>query len=445
MKLNYMQLLALPLAGLSFASTKPIDAGLVFEEKDGVVAVEAEHFVSQEKSDVRAWHIISTENAPKIAPDGDPTHANTASGGAYVEILPDTRRSHDDKLIKGENFTDKGGELAILTYPIHFNTPGRYYCWVRTFSTNTEDNGIHLGLNGTWPASGAKMQWTKKNQWAWDSKQRTQKVHTGVFGQIWLDIPTAGVHKIHFSMREDGFEFDKFLLTTAKPEQKSPPKGTGPATLVKEGKLPKAFKTKPASRFPKHWGAPPQIQTMDFVELPEPYGKGSSTLKNWILENQKKDAAKPKSRFPKHWGDPPKIQTRDLVPLPGNYGRGSSTLKNWILENQKKDAGKKANLPNKVASLPDLQQPRKDHGDGTIAITGAKTQWQPVNLTLDGPFANELDQNPNPFRDYSLVVTFTHSSGAHEYHVPGYFATDGNAGETSAKSGTKWRLSLIHI
>ncbi len=68
-----------------------------------------------------------------------------------------------------------------------------------------------------------------------------------------------------------------------------------------------------------------------------------------------------------------------------------------------------------------------------------RDRWQPVNLTLDGPFANELDQKPNPFRDYSLVVTFTHSSGEPEYHVPGYFAADGNAGETSAKSGTKWR------
>ncbi|MDA7907751.1 hypothetical protein N9B19_02595, partial [Akkermansiaceae bacterium] len=67
-------------------------------------------------------------------------------------------------LIKGENFTDEGGKMAILTYPVHFNTPGRYYCWVRTFSTNTEDNGVHLGLNGSWPDSGAKMQWTARGR-----------------------------------------------------------------------------------------------------------------------------------------------------------------------------------------------------------------------------------------------------------------------------------------
>ena len=35
--------------------------------------------------------------------------------------------------------------------------------------------------------------------------------------KIWLDIKEPGLHTIMFSMREDGFEFDKFLLT---PNQK---------------------------------------------------------------------------------------------------------------------------------------------------------------------------------------------------------------------------------
>ena len=294
MKSHYMQLLALPLASLSFSSTKPLATDLIFQEKDGMVAIEAEHFVSQDKSDVRAWHIISSKNSPNIKPDGDPNHSAGASGGAYLEILPDTCRTHDDKLIKGENFIDQGGEIGILTYPVYFNTAGRYYCWVRTFSTGTEDNGIHLGLNGTWPTSGSKMQWTKKKEWAWDSKQRTQKVHTGVFGKIWIDIPKPGLHQIHFSVREDGFEFDKFILTKARPAQKSAPKGHGPATTIMQGKLPAAFPTKAVTQthYPTHWGDPPAAQTRDFVPLPKPYGRGSSTLKNWILENQKRDASK---------------------------------------------------------------------------------------------------------------------------------------------------------
>jgi hypothetical protein len=58
------------------------------------------------------------------------------------------------------------------------------------------------------------MQWTGQHgKWQWDSRQRTEKVHTGVLGKIWLDIESPGLHTVMFSMREDGFEFDRFLLT----------------------------------------------------------------------------------------------------------------------------------------------------------------------------------------------------------------------------------------
>lgn len=36
------------------------------------------------------------------------------------------------------------------------------------------------------------------------------------------------------------------------------------------------------------------------------------------------------SRFPAHWGEPPQMQTRDHRQLPGGYGMGSSTLAKWI-------------------------------------------------------------------------------------------------------------------
>ena len=41
--------------------------------------------------------------------------------------------------------------------------------------------------------------------------------------------------------------------------------------------------------------------------------------------------------FPAHWGQPPQIQTRDYRDLPGGYGKGSSTLGNWITANLQKD------------------------------------------------------------------------------------------------------------
>ena len=75
-------------------------------------------------------------------------------------------------------------------------------------------------------------------------------------------------------------------------------------------------------------------------------------------------------------------------------------------------------------------------------ITGELKQWHKVTLTIDGPPAREADAEPNPFLDFRMTVAFTHESGSPAYRVPGYFAADGRAGETSASSGDKWRAHL---
>lgn len=78
----------------------------------------------------------------------------------------------------------------------------------------------------------------------------------------------------------------------------------------------------------------------------------------------------------------------------------------------------------------------------TAEITGELKQWHKVTLSLVGPAARETDTRPNPFLDYRMDVTFTHESGAPSYRVPGYFAADGNAAETSASGGRIWRAHL---
>ena len=382
-------LLAGAFAGMAADLTKPIaDAALVFDEGDGIVAVEAEHFYKQTLTDKRAWHITSPKPLSEAKPGGDPAHLAGASGGAYVECLPDTRRTHDDKLIKGENFSDEAGQLAVLHYKVHINTPGRYYVWARAFSTGSEDNGIHVGLDGQWPESGRRMQWCEgKQSWRWESKQRTAEQHCGEPYRIFLDVTKAGEHEVMFSLREDGFEFDKFILTTSREFLR--PEDGGPAPRLKSGKLPTAFAAVAA--------AAPAL-------APAPV---------------------PAMKFPAHWGAPPHIQTMDYRPLPGGYGHGSSTMANWIQKNLDADRAK-----------------RQPDGKGTVAISGELKQWHKVTLTLDGPFANERDTQPNPFSDVAFNVTFTHESGAPKYTVPGYFAADGNAGNSSADAGTKWRAHL---
>jgi hypothetical protein len=140
------------------------------------------------------------------------------------------------------------------------------------------------------------------------------------------------------------------------------------------------------------------------------------------------------SRFPPHWGDPPAIQTRDYVPLPGDYGFGSSTLARWIQQNLDRDERQAGDQP--------LVLPRQPDGDGTISVSGELKAWHKVTLSLEGPYAHERDNNPNPFTDYRLEVRFVHESGSPTYRVAGYFAADGDAANTSAESGTTWRAHL---
>ncbi len=82
---------------------------------------------------------------------------------------------------------------------------------------------------------------------------------------------------------------------------------------------------------------------------------------------------------------------------------------------------------------------RRPDGTGRTTVTGEFKVWHKITLNVDGPFAHEMDESPNPFTDYRLTATFHHPSGV-EYHVPGYFAADGDAANTSAQSGVVWRV-----
>ena len=203
-------------AGLGLAA-EPAEPGVgpevAFREVGGQVVVEAEHFFKQTHTGTRSWYRTTAEQTPDVKPDGDPNHAAGAGNGTYLEILPDTRRNHGHPL-NAENFSNEPGKHAVLSYRVKFETAGKYHVWARIYSTNTEDNGLHVGLNGEWPASGRRMQWTGKRQWVWGSKQRTEKKHTGVPGILYLEIPEPGVHTIQFAMREDGTELDRWLMTT---------------------------------------------------------------------------------------------------------------------------------------------------------------------------------------------------------------------------------------
>ena len=117
------------------------------------------------------------------------------------------------------------------------------------------------------------------------------------------------------------FLFYRFAYSVSEPEIPIPTDPTG-------GETRKAEVGRPAPNpFPPR-GKPPAAQTKDMRPLPGGFGMGSSTLARWIGENLAKDKAdgkdpeKPKSRrpeqtrFPAHWGRPPEIQTADPLSFP---------------------------------------------------------------------------------------------------------------------------------
>jgi hypothetical protein len=72
-------------------------------------------------------------------------------------------------------------------------------------------------------------------------------------------------------------------------------------------------------------------------------------------------------------------------------------------------------------------------------VTGELKKWHNVTVTFSGPWTHEA-ADPNPFSDYRLDVTFTHSDTGREIGVPGYYAADGNAAHSSAGGGDRWRV-----
>jgi len=501
--------------------TPLVSEAVVFEEVGGQVAVEAEHFFSQTHADVRRWHLATPRHTPQVDPDGDPNHSATASGGAYLEALPDTRRSHGDKLVSGQNFSNTPGKMAILSYKVHFNTPGRYYVWARIFSTNTEDNGLHVGIDGTWPESGQRMQWTGKGKWVWGSKQRTDKQHGGEPHKLFLDVANAGEHVIAFSMREDGTEFDKWLMTT---EKRTGIEGAGPAPRLKRGTLPQPFPVPegmaaaaaqaqvPAATEPTAAGArtkaKPGAAFLSALDFPAGNGFYKDRDK-WLAINPESDKqAATRAEFPfrdgtfdvtlhavgeddgpstyevlvggksigtfktpvgsQKYEEGPKfihawkgvaIRKGEVIEVRGEIGSadgsGHSRARWSGLEIIPADGGpalagaaRPRPRPSEPTARPKrqpgapLQGPRKADGKGSVEIGGELKAWHKVTLTLDGPFAHELDNAPNPFADYRMTVTFRHESGTPTYAVPGYFAADGDSANTSAECGTTWRAHL---
>jgi len=80
-------------------------------------------------------------------------------------------------------------------------------------------------------------------------------------------------------------------------------------------------------------------------------------------------------------------------------------------------------------------------GRSLATVSGELKQWHKITLTFEGPETGEAAAELNPFLDYRLNVTF--STDGRQVVVPGFYAADGDAGQTSATTGNKWQVHFL--
>lgn len=149
-----------------------------------MVVVEAEHSDQLMEREGHTWTLGTTGTG--------------FAGSGYMEGLPDN----------GANY----GSIAegpVLSYRVNFTTTGTYYVWVRGNAPNTNADTVHTGIDGQAVATGDTMKAASwRNGYGWG-----RSLSVGI--PATLVVSTPGVHSIDFGIKEDGFRFDRFLLTTS--------------------------------------------------------------------------------------------------------------------------------------------------------------------------------------------------------------------------------------
>jgi hypothetical protein len=159
--------------------------------------------------------VLMNSSTPEQENDPDANHSDGAAGGAYIELLPDMRVTHEDVFGLPTSIWHEPGDGPEAHYTMNFPEAGRYYVHIRAFSTGTEDNGIHVGINDNWPSSGKKMQlFTAGSGWQWSGRQRDSggAGPCGAKKTVWITVEEAGEQTFMLTPREDGFEADRIML-----------------------------------------------------------------------------------------------------------------------------------------------------------------------------------------------------------------------------------------
>ena len=113
------------------------------------------------------------------------------------------------------------GNSPRLDYTVNFTQAGTYYVWVRGIGATDTDDSLHVGLDGAALTSSGNTGFQNRYGLGVVGGQ-----HYGRGSVATINVASAGVHTVNVWMREDGFIFDKLVLTANSVYM---PTGTGPA------------------------------------------------------------------------------------------------------------------------------------------------------------------------------------------------------------------------
>lgn len=133
-----------------------------------------------------------------------------ASGQSVLFVGPNTGVN------KNANYLTRSPRVDyLLTFP----KAGLYYIWIRGIGASGADDSVHIGLDGQAVSTSSRISRFGPTL-TWSNRTMDQK-------RAMLYVPSAGPHRVNVWMREDGFVFDKIVLTT---ERRYTPTRQGPTT-----------------------------------------------------------------------------------------------------------------------------------------------------------------------------------------------------------------------
>ena len=162
--------------------------------KNGIVSIDAEHFMDAIVQGGHTWERVSSTGY---------------SGDGAMQALPNNGASIN---------TGYAANSPRMDYMVTFVKTGRHYIWVRGIGPSGSDDSYHAGLDNK--EIGTCDQITNfTTAWKWS---RTDGTGT----KAYFKVPAAGNHTVNIWMREDGFIIDKIVITI---NRNYVPSGTGPA------------------------------------------------------------------------------------------------------------------------------------------------------------------------------------------------------------------------